>query len=288
MHAIGYLLFCSGIVFGQQEAAKSPKSEPKSPPAAEAPKAVDDFKSDAAEYVIRPASRPKDKLTLHDEPLLHWGNPARTGEDGAVFVWMLDGRPEAIGSIFTYRLPNAIRRKHEFHSLAAGPLMAEYRGQRVWAPQIAGVTFQPVPGAPEPAGTPRQRMTQMKALSRDFSARMTDEERKQSDLRLISQPLLRYEPKDRSIIDGALFSFSLGTDPEVILLLEARSEKGIQSWQFACARYHYIDLRVSYKEKEVWHVAELPHEITNLEIGTPKFQDSVYTTYHTKTTPIKE
>jgi hypothetical protein len=287
MHAIGYLLICGWIAFGQQEAAKSPKREAK-PPAAEASKAIGDFKADAAEYVIRLASRPKDKLTLHDDPLLHWGNPARTGEDGAVFVWMLDGRPEVIGSVFTYRLPNAIRRKHEFHSLASGALTAEYRGQRVWAPKIAGVTFQPVPAAAEPAGTPRQRMTQMKALSRDFSARMTDEEGKQSDLRLISQPLLRYEPKDQSIVDGALFSFSLGTDPEVILLLEARSEKGMQSWQFACARYHYLDLKVSYKDKEVWHAPELPHEITNLDIGTPKFQDSVYTTYHTKTTPLKE
>ena len=281
-----FLLGC--FAFGQQETAKSTKTDKKRQAAAESSNAVDDFKADAAEYVIRLASRPKEKLTLHDEPLLHWGNPARTGEDGAVFVWMLDGRPEVIGSVFTYRLPTAIRRKHEYHSLAAGPLTAEYRGQRVWAPKAAGVTFQPVPGAAEPAELPRQRLTQMKALAREFSAKMTDEDGKQASLRLIPQPLLRYQPKDQSVTDGALFSFSLGTDPEVILLLEARSEQGKASWQYACARYHYIDLKVSFKDKEVWHAAELPHEITNLEIGSPKFQDSVYTTYHTKTTPIKE
>ena len=164
--------------------------------------------------MIRLASRPKEKLALNDEPLLHWGNPARTGEDGAVFVWMLDGRPEVIGSVFTYRLPTAIRRKHEYHSLAAGPLTADYQGRRAWAPKTAGVTFQPIPGAAEPANSARQRLTQMKALVRDFSAKMTDEEGKQADLRLIPQPLIRYQPKDQSIIDGALFSFSLGTDPE--------------------------------------------------------------------------
>ncbi len=298
MHFLGHLLIWGCVVLGQQEPASSPKNqsaknqstknEAKPAAAADSSKAIDDFKADAAECIFRLASRPKDKLTLHEEPLLHWGNPARTGEDGAVFVWMLDGRPEVIGSVFTYRLPNAIRRKHEFHSLAAGPLTADYRGQRVWAPATGGVTFQPIAGAPEPAGTPRQRMTQMKALGRDFSAKMQDEEGKQSTLRLISQPLIRYEPKNSSTIDGALFSFSLGTDPEVILLLEARTEKGMTAWHYACARYHYIDLKVSYKDKEVWHAAELPHEITNLEIGSPEFRDSVYTTYHTKTTPIKE
>src|SRR5437588_2197570 len=148
MRAIWHLLICGCFAFGQQETARSPKDESKKQAATEASKAIDDFKADAAEYAIRLASRPKEKLTLHDEPLLHWGNPARTGEDGAVFVWLLDGRPEVIGSVFTYRLPNVIRRKHEYHSLAAGPLTAEYRGQRVWAPKSAGVTFQPVSGPP--------------------------------------------------------------------------------------------------------------------------------------------
>ena len=276
------------IALGQNQSVKSPKDESKQQVAADSSKAIDDFKSDAAEYMIRLVSRPKEKLIIHDEPLLHWTNPARTGEDGAVFVWMLDGRPEVIGSVFTYRLPTVIRRKHEYHSLAAGPLRAEYRGQRVWAPTAAGVTFQPIPGAAEPASSSRQRMSQMKALARDFSANMTDEAGQKSDLRLMSQPLIRYEPKNQATIDGALFSFSLGTDPEVILLLEARNEKGKSLWQFACARYHYVDLKAYYKEKEVWHAAELPHEISLLEIGSPNFQDSVYTTYHTRTTPIKE
>ena len=86
MRAIGHLLICGWIALSQQEAAQSPNSDTKQQAAAESTKAIDDFKADAAEYVIRLASRPKQKLTLYDEPLLHWGNPARTGEDGAVFV----------------------------------------------------------------------------------------------------------------------------------------------------------------------------------------------------------
>jgi hypothetical protein len=288
MLATSLLIVAGGIALGQQETAKTPRAEAK-PKSGESSKAIDDFKVDAAEYVIRLASRPKDKLVLREEPLLHWGNPARTGEDGAVFVWMLDGRPEVIGSVFTYRLPKAIHRKHEYHTLAAGPLAAEYRGERVWAPTSAGVAFQPVPDAPDPAETPRLRLSQMKNLARDFSATLVDLEARRADLRLVPQPLIRYEPKDKQILDGALFSFALGTDPEVLLLLEARSStpKDRPVWQFAFARYHYVDLKAFHKGREVWRAEPLP-DITTLEIGSPKYQDNVYATYHVKVTPIAE
>jgi hypothetical protein len=130
----------------------------------------------------------------------------------------------------------------------------------------------------------------MKVLARDFSARMEDLNGQKSDLRLISQPLIRYEPKDKTVVvDGALFSFSLGTDPEAILVLEARVPKGAKdrpAWQYAFARFHYISLTAAYKNHEVWHVEPLP-DIQGLDIGSPKYQDSVYATYHTKTTPIE-
>jgi hypothetical protein len=286
MHTISLLLIAGGMVLGQQASPSKSNNETKQA-GAESSKVLEDFKTDAEEYVIRLASRPSEKLTLRSEPLMHWGNPARTGEDGAVFVWMLDGRPEVIGSIFTYRLPKAIRRKHEYHSLAAGPLTAEFGGQRVWAPKAAGVAFRPVPEAAEPAATARLRLSQMKSLAREFSARMEDVEGQKTDLRLIAQPLIRYEPKNKEILDGALFAFAVGTDPEVILLLEARAEKGQMVWQYAFARYHYVHLWASHKNQEVWHVDALP-DIAGLEIGSPRYQESVYSTYHTKTTPIAD
>ena len=91
-------------------------------------------------------SRREEKLALVKEAALRWNNPARTGEDGAPFVWTLNGRPEMIGTIFTYRFNDTINRKHEFHSLATGPLAAEFRGKRSGR-RKAGVAFQPVKGA---------------------------------------------------------------------------------------------------------------------------------------------
>jgi hypothetical protein len=242
-------------------------------------KAIEAFQAEAAEYVVRLASRPQDKLVLQKEAVLRWDNPARTGEDGALFVWMHGGRPEMIGTIFTYRFKDTLSRKHEFHSLAAGPLVAEFRGKSVWSPAQAGVTFQPVAGAPPPAATTRQRLTQMKSLARDFALSMADAEGQQYQLRLLSQPLVRYEPEDKQIQDGALFAFSLGTDPEAILLLESRSVKDAFQWQFAFARFHYIELKATHLGREVWHAPALP-DITNLEVGQAAYRDSVYTTYH--------
>lgn len=251
-----------------------------------ATEAIEDFKADAKDYVVRLDARPKEPFALREEPLLHWGNPARTGEDGAVFVWLLDGRPQVIGSVFTYRLPNVIRRKHEYHSLAAGPLTAAYHGQQVWAPRTAGIAWQPLTDAPPAQATSRGRLSQMKTLARRFSATLERRTGEKDELRLLPQPLLRYEADDKKV-DGALFSFSLGTDPEAILLLEANLD-GKPAWQYAFARYHFLDLRASYDGREVWHVDAMPEDISNLDIGTSKYQDRVYTTYHTTTTPIDE
>jgi len=279
MVANSLVVVVAWVVVGQQDASKPSNTES---PQQATPKAVEQFKAEAAEYDMRLESRSKDKLVLAKEPLLRWDNPARTGEDGALFVWTLDGRPEVIGTIFTYRYNDLLRRKHEFHSLAAGPLTANFRGQRVWAPRQAGVKLQPLPGAPQPAATARERLTQMKNLAREFSANMQDSNGENFQLRLLPQPLMRYEPAVKGLLDGALFSFSLGTDPEAILVLEAQETGGRTQWQYAIARFHFIDIKVAHQGREVWHVPLLP-DIASLDIGAPNYQDSVYTTYHVGT-----
>lgn len=254
---------------------------------AETSKAVDAFKAEAAEYVVRLEGR-SDKLVLEKEPVLRWDNPARTGEDGALFVWTLGGRPEMIGTIFTYRLNDKINRKHEYHSLATGQLTAEFRGKEVWAPKTAGVKFELLPGAPAPAATARQRLTQMKALARQFSASMKDQNGESYQLRLLTQPLFRYESEGQQVLDGALFSFTLGTDPEAILLLEARAANEGHQWEFAFARFHYIELKAFHKDREVWRADALAG-VDNLDIGSPKYRDGAYATYHVERgVPVRE
>jgi hypothetical protein len=245
---------------------------------ADASKVIEAFKAEAAEYKVHLQSRPTEQFQVFKEPVLKWDNPARTSENGATFVWTLGGRAEMIGTIFTYEYKDKLNRKHEYHSLATEPLAAEFRGKEVWAPKAAGVKFTALGGV-APAETARQRLTQMKALAREFSASMKDAEGEPYQLRLLTQPLYRYEPTDKRVLDGALFSFSLGTDPEVILLLEARPVKDAHQWQYAFARFHYVELKAFHNDREVFRAEALPN-INNLDLGSPQYRDSVYATYH--------
>jgi hypothetical protein len=244
------------------------------PEAAVREAAQEGFRSDAAKYRIVLGAGMRE-LTLLERPVLGWSNPARNGEDGVCFVWLLDGRPEVIGSMFTYTTRGVMRTKHLFHSLAAGPLSADFGDLRVWAPTGPGVQFKPVPGSPAPAEQPRLRLVQMKALARQFSARLVDQQGKAAELRLMPQPLYRYQPKASEVRDGAIFAFAYDRDPEALLLLEARGPADAPQWNYALARFHFVDLWASHQGQEVWHVEALP-VMKNLYLGMREMQDSPY------------
>ncbi|MAG94065.1 MAG: hypothetical protein CMJ48_09980 [Planctomycetaceae bacterium] len=57
-------------------------------------------------------------------------------------------------------------------------------------------------------------------------------------LRRLSQPIYRYESDNANLLDGAMFAFVQGTDPEVFLLLEARSKGNNHQWEFALVLCH--------------------------------------------------
>jgi hypothetical protein len=234
--------------------------QPAEAPAAEPPTgapqaALNQFVADAKGYVItQPGPKPV-QLELSAKPLLHWGNPARNGEDGAVFVWLKDGRPEVIGSVFEFPIRESKVRKHAFHSLSNEPLVAQLGEVEIWAPKKPGLTFSPVPGAEPPADNARRRLGQMRELSRQFSLELVDLKESKSELRLMTQPLLRYEPKAGPVQEGAIFAFAIGTDPEALLILESRQSADSFRWEYAFARFHFVTITARHDGKEVWNVA---------------------------------
>lgn len=233
------------------------------------------FNKEAQTYVI--TRNGGQKLEWTPKPILHWDNPARNGEDGAIYVWTLDGRPEVVGSVFTYRRASTgqIVLKHTLHSLSEKPLTADFEGTAVWTPKTPGVTFAPIPGAEPPAETLRLRLIQARALAKEFSANFTDLKGQTTELRLMPQPLIRYEPKNSPVQDGALFSFAEGTDPQVMLLVEARSAAGKRRWEYAFVRSHFVELRGSHRGKEVWHV-EADRSLTKATFGVTEHSTKTY------------
>lgn len=273
-----------GMVIGLivQPAGAADPDAPR-PAAPEANKeALKAFQEDAARYTMTAGG---ERLTLNPKPLLHWGNPARTRENGSLFVWRRNGRPEVIGSIFTYQLGNNAWLKHELISLSADPVQAEYRGNISWAPQRGGVTMRPLPEAPPPAASDRLRLLQMKGLVREFSAKMTNLTDLTTELRLMPQPLDRYQSPDAGILDGAVFAFVSGTDPELLLIIEARARDGKPVWMYGAARSNHITLELRRRDDVVWRAEPLPGLVT-AQLGQMQFQSEPYISYRTSSKPF--
>lgn len=179
-------------------------------------------------------------LALRREPVYRWTNPiaaaiGREIKDAAVFVWVADDRPAAIGSVLWY---SKIGLYHEFQSLVSEPLTAERAGKTIWTPADSGLEFKPVPDAVAPAATAGARLVQMRAIAGRFRAEVIKGPPsfpKDSvwQLRLLPTPLLRYGKTSAPARDGAIFAFCQDTDPDVFLMLEARPTGGELVWHFA-------------------------------------------------------
>src|SRR5262249_46895828 len=106
-------------------------------------------------------------VELRREPAFRWSNPPADTKDAALFFWMAEDRPVALGTILWYSNTGYV---HEFQSLALGRLTAERGGEKVWKPATPGLKFEPVPDAPRPEATEARRLVQMKSLASRFRA----------------------------------------------------------------------------------------------------------------------
>lgn len=212
----------------------------------------------AESYRITLTDKPATVLQLQADPAFHHGKqPGDEVEEGAIFFWTGEGRrPEVAAQLFMVRSANAPDGDwtHEFTSLSGRPLTATRNGRSIWAPQVPGLEFKPIPGAPKPAESPTRRMNQMSGLAREFRA--TDDFRNKgwTELRLLTKPVARYGEQGTSVLDGALFAFVQGTDPEVFLLIEETPGVSGPQWRYALAPMSTFALKVSLNGTDVWEV----------------------------------
>ena len=111
------------------------------------------------------------------------------------------------------------------------------------------------PHAPEPAGLPAHRLTQARAIARQFSVSLQASKPRRIQQRLLTQPLDRYGDPQAGLLDGMLFAFVGATNPNVLLILEAWSEDAkIRAWRYAFARLNNIEETAFLDGKTVWNV----------------------------------
>jgi hypothetical protein len=209
------------------------------------------LKRSAAQFTVFPADDRKRPFKFHEDALQRFSNPVTGCKDGALYLWVDRGRPRAIVKVFTY---NNETLDHEWQSLSEGAIVAERDGKSVWTPTDPGVTYRELAGAPGPAESAAERLRQMKTLAGKFSATYTEGANlKAVDLRLLSRPVFRFETgDDKRGPDGAAFAFVNGTNPMVLLVLDARQVGESWKWHYAFARLGSGPVAARYDDKEVF------------------------------------
>jgi hypothetical protein len=196
-------------------------------------------------------------LPTPKESVLRWTNPAAGRLYGNTYVWLHKGRPAAAGCLFRNFHPfNTLNA--ELTALTGAKLVATRDGKPLWQPS-GEWKWQPVIGAAAPAATPGQRLVQMRALAAQFTAEVLDTRNNpkgdEQTPRLLPRPLYRYDAAKAGTLDGGLFAFVLGTDPELLLLLECDTAATPAGWRFGVGRMNRDAIRLRRKGRTVWEAA---------------------------------
>ena len=208
---------------------------------------------------------------LQSEPAFRLGKQYTDVLEGAIFFWVgEDGRPEAAVQVFKVQNAGAPLGLwiQEFSSLSPRPFVADLDGQPAWSPASPGVEFRSVPGAEAPAASAPQRTRQMRAMAQEFKAADDFGKKGWHDLRLLPTPIARYGKPGSVPVDGGAFAFVEGTDPEVLLFLEARPGKGGPEWQYALAPMTVFAVKATLGGRTVW---ELPDRMPAGDPSRPFF-----------------
>ena len=97
---------------------------------------------------------------------------------------------------------------------------------------------------------PRQRTARAIARQLDASEFHRDETYR---LRLLERPLYTYSDVDQGVVEGMLFAFAYGTNPEILLQLEARQAgEERPKWQAAFARLSSAEITVKLDDRKIW------------------------------------
>jgi hypothetical protein len=208
-------------------------------------------------YKIYAGPERKQELVRLPQPVLRFDDTVTLSLQGLVYVWTDDREcPLAIASLFI-RADGA--RVDEFQSLAtAGDLAAEFDSAIVWQPKLPGLEIQPLPGDDKVPKSKELRLSAMRNIARRFSASVTDRATGRQELRLLAQPLHRYQDTDAGLVDGALFGFAKGTNPEVLLVVEARSVDGRAAWYYALTRMTERECFARHNDEDIWTLAPNP------------------------------
>jgi hypothetical protein len=186
-----------------------------------------------------------------DEPRHSWTDPTRDFHGGALWVWRASGRPVAVLGLELYESWSL-----EFAAVSPGRIKAENPDVR-WTPRPGGITFHEIIDAPKPAASEAERLRQIRDLIKEFTAREhwlnPEGHGPHYALRLLTHPIDRYSDSSSGIVDGAIFVFANGTNPESLVMIEAqRHGDDPPKWSFAAVPFSHAEVTLKLGTRDVW------------------------------------
>lgn len=204
-------------------------------------------------------ARGGDVVPLLERPLLTYGDSARSNENGTLWAFGKTGRPLALLELYqpTGRTENWVHAV-TLTSLSAVTMKTPVAAK--WTPETTQVSFKKITDAAAPAERESARLRQLKDLARRFDAHeFWDPDNSRFELRLLVQPVHRYHDAKAGIHDGAAFVLAHGTNPEIVLLIEAQGETLEKAaWHYGFARVGSAEMHVALDGKEVWKQNRTP------------------------------
>jgi hypothetical protein len=226
---------------------------------------------EAASYLIRANQGDQTPFKWQPESLLKWQNTINRSVHGNFYVWTKDGRPEVVASIYQFYSPK-LEFSAELQSLSLTPFVLEKKGEKLWTPKEPGLVLKMFDDTSAPPTSKPGRLIKMRQLTDQFTGEMTDWTGNSYRLRLMPKPLFRYESTDPQVLDGALFSLTYTTDPEVLVIVEARKSDDGYRWMYGFGRMNVGDLKVFHRDKEIWNAERLKSPFY--------YKDGVYTLFN--------
>lgn len=174
----------------------------------------------------------RSSLQFKQAPLLRYSDATRRLYDAGVWRLGATGRPTAFVTLELYNLKETDPfLSYEFTSLSTDEFsMASPLGAK-WEATGTDLKMLKLPNAPKPAAKTRTRRLQMKQLIKRFFVR-EENFGKKTQCRLMPQPIDRYQAPKDGILEGAVFAFAIGTNPELALVLECDQTR----WSYGMVR----------------------------------------------------
>jgi hypothetical protein len=211
------------------------------------------------------------ECTIVKDSVLNWSDSARHPDlvvPGTMWIWHDKGRPAFIGEI--YGRTDSVGTWILFACNVSSDQIrfSDSRTKQT----ITKSYYEPreIPDAPVVAKTKAERTLQMRRLADRFDAHQFWEDR--FELRLLPKPIYRYKDAEGGIIDGAIFALVHGTNPEVLLLIEAHAAgDDTERWKVGFGSLAGARCIVRLDSNEYWTCPKHTGDPTDPRQGLTKF-----------------